>query len=308
VLDRLVEPALGGIYAGRPDQLSAPHALSGLYALEREHGSVLRGLWRRRGARPPTPRRSIASFAEGLETIPRRLVAALEELGGGVRYGTRVTALRPTPTGWLVQPRAAEEGPYDGVVFAGPAHALSGLELPCAAADALRRAASVPYAPVAVLSLGFRRDAVEHPLDGFGMLVPAVERRAVLGAIFSSSLFAERAPRDHVLLTVFLGGARDPRLVEAAPEHLLARALEDLRTLLGVRGEPAFRRHTVWPRAIPQYVVGHGEVLAALDEVERTCPGLVLAGNYRGGVAVGDALASGCAAAERLLRRLVSHA
>ncbi|HEU4698680.1 MAG TPA: protoporphyrinogen oxidase [Gemmatimonadales bacterium] len=311
VLDYLVDPLLGGIYAGQPEHLSARHALPALHELERAHGSVVRGaLRRRRAAAPdqggelaPRPRRTIGSFDEGMETIPRRLAEALTAEGGAIRLGARATALRRDGARWRVEAEQAGgslAAVHDAVVYAAPAYALDSLELPGAPADALRRAGAVPYAPVAVLVLGFRRDDVAHPLDGFGFLVPALERRSLLGAIFASSLFPWRAPAGHVALTVFVGGARDPRLAEADPHTLTGRILDDLHTLLGVRGEPTFRRHIFHPRAIPQYVIGHGRVQAALDELERSCPGLAFAGNYRSGIAVGEALASGMAAAARL--------
>ena len=118
--------------------------------------------------------------------------------------------------------------------------------------------------------------------------------------IFSSSLFPERAPEGHVMLTAFVGGTRDPDLVQADPQTLTARVLDDLRPLLGTRGEPTFRAVQVWPKAIPQYVLGYGRFKEIADDVERRNPGLVLAGTYRDGVSLGDAIASGEQAAARI--------
>ena len=151
-----------------------------------------------------------------------------------------------------------------------------------------------------VLALGFRREDVAHKLDGFGFLVPEVERRHVLGAVFSSTLFPERAPEGHVMLTAFVGGLRDPDFVQADPQTLTARVLDDLRVLLGAQGEPTFRAVQVWPKAIPQYVLGYGRFKDIAEEAERRNPGLVLAGTYRDGVALGDAIRSGEQAAARI--------
>src|SRR6185503_20909635 len=120
-------------------------------------------------------------------------------------------------------------------------HSLDEIDLDLVAAERLSTLSSILHPPVAVLALGFRRDQVTHPLDGFGFLAPEVERRRVLGVIFSSSLFPGRAPEGHLLLTVFVGGTRDPDFVQTDTQMLTARVLDDLRGLLGTRGEPTFR-------------------------------------------------------------------
>jgi oxygen-dependent protoporphyrinogen oxidase len=184
-------------------------------------------------------------------------------------------------------------------VYAAPAHCLDEIDLDLPGGERLSTLSSIVHPPVAVLALGFRRDQVSHPLDGFGFLTPEVERRRVLGTVFSSSLFPERAPNGHVMLTVFVGGTRDPDLVQADTQTLTARVLDDLRPLLGTRGDPTFRAVQVWPKAIPQYVLGYGRFKEIADDVERRNPGLVLAGTYRDGVSLGDAMVSGEQAAVR---------
>jgi protoporphyrinogen/coproporphyrinogen III oxidase len=140
---------------------------------------------------------------------------------------------------------------------------------------------------------------VAHPLDGFGLLVPAVEHRSILGVLFSSSLFAGRAPDGHVALTVMVGGARDPEVASLPPERLLARIRPDLTELLGVTGEPVFSRHTLWPRAIPQYNLGYEHHLGAMAACERANPGLYIGGQARDGIALPACVAAGEALAAR---------
>ena len=166
------------------------------------------------------------------------------------------------------------------------------------------RSSSIVYPPVAVLALGFPAAAVTHPLDGFGFLVPEVERRRILGVVFSSSLFANRAPVDHVLLTVFLGGTRDPDFVNTDPQTLTARVLDELRLVLGVQGDPTFRALHVWPKAIPQYALGYGRFKDIIEQTEHANPGLVLAGAFRDGIALADTMASGVRAATRAAESL----
>ena len=303
VLDYLVEPFVAGIYAGDPERLSARAAFPRLVGLEERHGSLLRGAReaaraRRAAGGPRDP--AIGSFAEGMEALPRALAAGL---GEAVTLETAVRAVRRLPGGWGVETDAGEEA-FGAVVLAVPAHALGAMEVEGMEEDDTAALAAVPHAPVAVLVQGFRRQDVAHPLDGFGMLVPRVERRRVMGVLFSSTLFPGRAPDGHVCLTTFVGGTRDPALAALPAERLHAIVGEELRALLGVRGDPVFAHHHAWPRAIPQYVPGYGETQRRMDAVERACPGVFLAGSYRAGVSVGDTLASGLRAADAVLGHL----
>ena len=122
--------------------------------------------------------------------------------------------------------------------------------------------------------------------------------------MFSSTIFPDRAPEGHVMLTVFVGGTRDPDFVQADPQTLTARVLDDLRVLLGAQGEPTFRAFQIWPKAIPQYVLGFGRFKDIADEVERRNPGLLLAGTYRDGVSLAEAIGSGERAATRVAELL----
>ncbi len=305
VLDYAVEPFVGGIFAGDAERLSARHAFPRLVAMEERHGSLLRAAVaaaRERRAAGAAPGPASFSFAEGMEELPRALAAGLED---APRTGSPVRAVRRTGAGWEVSAEGAGGAEvFDAVVLAVAAHQLPELELEGAEAAALRALGEIHHAPIAVAALGFRRDDVAHPLDGFGVLVPKVERRRVLGVLFTSTLFPGRAPEGHVLLTVFLGGDRSPELTLLPADEREAIIREELAALLGVRGEPVFRHHAAWPRAIPQYGLGYGDVKARMDALERAASGLHLAGSYRAGVSVGDTLASGLAAADAVLARV----
>jgi oxygen-dependent protoporphyrinogen oxidase len=314
-LTRLGEALVTGIYAGDAARLSARHALPRLVALERAYGSLLvGGLRAARAARrrravddvdddAGPPRRAI-SFVDGLATLPTALAAAL---GRRVALGAAVRAVAPRPGGgWRVAWRGADGADgatdVDAVVLAVPAHALSAIDLPPPVRRALAPVAAVRHAPVATLTLAFRRADVAHALDGFGMLVPPGERTTLRGVLFTSSLFAGRCPPGEVLLTCFAGGTTAPEAVGAAAAALVPRVLAELRALLGARGEPRAAAVARFPQGIPQYEVGHGAVVAAAARVERAHPGLVLAGSWRDGVAVGACVAGGTAAAARAAR------
>jgi oxygen-dependent protoporphyrinogen oxidase len=158
----------------------------------------------------------------------------------------------------------------------------------------------IRYPPVASVVLGFRREDVAHPCEGFGMLIPKIEGFKILGTIFSSSLFPNRAPAGHLTLTSYIGGERYPELALLPAEKLVALTCEDLRVLLGVTGKPTFQHCVLYPKAIPQYNVGYGRYRELMNEIENKAAGLFFAGHYRDGVSLGDTIVSGVNIVERV--------
>ena len=189
-------------------------------------------------------------------------------------------------------------------MLAAPAGALAQLTVGTLGERPLASLENIPHPPVSSLFLGFRRDQVAHALDGFGGLVPALERRNILGILFSSTLFPGRAPEGHVALTVFVGGMRQPDLARLTTTELLARIDQDLRDLVGISGAPAFVRHSFWPRAIPQYVLGYERWQEQFTALEKRHPRLFIGGNSRDGISVPDCVKSGQKLAGQVLERL----
>ena len=184
-------------------------------------------------------------------------------------------------------------------VLAVPADALA--TLLDAGTDGRSRAfAQVPYAPVVVVALGFRRDAVRHPLDGFGFLAPWREGLRRLGCLFPSSLFPGRAPEGRVALAAFLGDTTDRGAVDLDDAALRKVVLADLDRTLGLADDPVRVRVRRWPRAIPQYERGHGRVVDLAERIEAAQPGLAIGGNVLGGVSVADCVRKGTALAEAI--------
>jgi protoporphyrinogen/coproporphyrinogen III oxidase len=306
VVDYLANPFVAGTFAGDPEQLSIRHALPRLQVLERTQGSLVKAFVQMmKGSRANSMGQggpgNVMSFRDGLQELPDALG---RELSSEVRLRSPVTQLRQSPRGWTVGAALQTPELYDAVIYAAPAHSLDEIDLDLLGGERLSTLSSIVHPPVAVLALGFRREQVSHPLDGFGFLTPEVERRRVLGVVFSSTIFPDRAPDGHVMLSAFVGGTRDPDFVQADPQTLTARVLDDLRVLLGAQGEPTFRSVQVWPKAIPQYVLGYGRFKDIADEVERRNPGLLLAGTYRDGVSLAEAMGSGERAATRVAELL----
>ena len=304
-LDHAIDALVAGVYAGDPYKLSVPQAFPKLGQLEAKYGSLIKG--QILGARERKKRGEVAkdrapkfSFHEGLQVLPDSL---RERLGDAVRLGASVERLTQTANGWTLdfhERGQATRAEHIAVVYAGTAFRLA--QMPIQAQQPLSFAsfAEIRYPPVASVVLGFRREDVAHPCGGFGMLIPRIEGFKILGTIFSSSLFPNRAPAGHLTLTSYIGGERYPELASMPPEKLFALALEDLRVLLGVKGKPTFQHSVLYPKAIPQYNVGYGRYRELMAEIESKAPGLFLAGHYRDGVSLSDSIVSGCNVVERV--------
>ncbi len=311
-LDYVVEPLVGGICAGDPRQLSVSAVFPLLKSLERDHGSILIGMLggrarRQRPDRVCTPvARGLYSFAGGLGTFPRAIASGMSR---NVFLGHRVETLRRSAGGrFRVRVRCGSCVSWaaaDSVVVALPAYAaaqvLSELDR-----DVAQTLAEIAHPPIAVVFLGYGPGAIAHPLDGAGVLMPAVEKRGVLGMLFSSSLFAQRAPPGHAAITAYLGGARQPRIACLEPRELVAVAHAEARDLLGARSAPVLARTRCWPRGLPQPDLGHGERLARLAAFEARQPGLFLTGNYLAGISTAKCVEQAMRTARRAQRTLTA--
>ncbi len=287
--ERLIDPFISGVYAGDPRALSARASFARLWAAEQRAGSIVRGLIGARSHKPRPARRApreLFSFRAGLAAWPQ---AIADKLGAERLWlGARAVALRQIFDGWeLTVQRPGQIDPLVAhhVLLAVPAPVAAGLieDYDSAAAMALR---AIDYPPVSVVHLGYRRAAVAHPLDGFGMLCPASEGRKVLGTLWPSALFAGRASEGMVLTSSFVGGARYPALAQQSDEALIEQVHGEQQALIGASEEPVLARVARWPQAIPQYNAGHIQRLAVLEHCEARLAGLHLLGNYRDGVSV----------------------
>ena len=286
-LDYAINPFVAGVYAGDPVQLSLRHAFPRMADLEQRHGSLIRGMIARKrnagGNSSAVGSKPLVSFAGGMETLTLRMSA---RLGERVRLSRKVRKLTRERGGWVIQtdPGQVSDDIFGAVVSTIPLHQLADLGIP-----GLERFEGLVHPPITVVGLGYQRNHVQHHLEGFGFLVPSVEREfKILGALFSSSLFPGRAPDGHTLITVFLGGMRhrdDPNLKGRAAVETARR---DVERLLHVTAPPAFERVVYRSRGIPQYGLRHADILARLEHAERRYPGLFFAGNFRGGISVVD--------------------
>src|SRR6266851_1535343 len=304
VLDRLVGPFVSGVYAGDPERLSLRSAFPQLHEAEKAAGSVMRGMTRaatnRKGSRE---RPTLLSFREGNETLVRALAA---KIGSGLRLNAEVAtiAVARDGAGGKFEVRVREAGGEQTLlaerVGIATATDVAGRGLREVNADFETLLGGIEYAPVAVVSLGYRRADVGHSLGGFGFLVPRSSGLRVLGTVWNSSLFSGRVPEGFVLLTSFVGGATDPAAVMLSNESLAALVHGEIQPLLKVSAAPMFSNVQIYRRALPQYNLGHGARLAAIEKLRSEVGNLFFVGNYLRGPAIGSCVEQALGIAEEI--------
>ena len=314
--ERLVQPLVSGIWTADPSRLSMAAACPEFVEMERTHGSLSAGERARLRAAGDGHQAAgarygqFATLADGMERLPAALGVSLERAGVRRVDAAAARVARRGDDGWEVflepttgsMPGGPQALHADAVVLAVSsrvaARLLGGVDRPLA--DEL---AAIEYAGSAIVSLGFPRDAVAHPLDAAGVVVPRGEGRRILAISFSSAKFPGRAPAGSVLLRAFVGGALDPATALLDDERLRPLVLAEVAAVLGIRGTPSLVQIDRWDRAMPQYHVGHLERLRRIARRLEEIPGLALAGNAYEGVGIPQVIASGQAAAARVMAR-----
>ena len=303
VAERLFDSLVAEISAGDSTRTLAKFLFPKLVEFEQVAGSVLKGQMRA----GMEARRRVRGKPPGAWSCPSGLAEVTEALSAirGVRfnYASRVVEIASASDGLILRTSTGTER-FEGVVMAVPAPALARIDVPAPWRDAVQQLATIPQAPVASVSLGFARASISHPLDGMSIRVPSSEARPVLTILIPSSVFAGRAPEGHVLLTCLLGGVHHPAVATLPAAELVAVVRQQLAALIGAKGEPVFSEVTCWPEAFPQAVPGHGQRLAAAEQLEVAEPRMVLTGSWRDGIVVSDVLRGGLRAADRLAGRL----
>lgn len=309
MLDYVFDPLVGGLYSADPETVSAQAVFPQLKLLEARFGSVIRGVvsghLRRRGASAFDPRRrQLSSLRDGMGRLPQRL---REILASRIRSGLRAESLSPLVGGGYRVGLRESGGELrhlraGRVVLALPAYAAGRL-LQTVDAGSASFLNGIAHPPMSVVGLGYRTAALGHPLDGLGVLNPSCEGRNTLGLMFSSSLFAGRAPAGHELITAYVGGARQPELTGLPREELIDAVRTDVRQLLDGRDAPVFTSVRYWQRGLPQPAPGHVENIRHLrQQLAQSHPGLHLAGNYVNGVSTVNCIATALNTASEITR------
>jgi oxygen-dependent protoporphyrinogen oxidase len=305
--ENLIEPLMSGIYAGDGDRLSLASTFPYLRDLELKYGSLARGALKMRaqsnGKTVQGSRSAFLTPTTGLAEMVEKLVEYLTANGVQLRLKTKATRITNSELRYRVELDSRESMDADAVILATPAFAsgalLASLD-PSLSADLQ----SIPYASTATVSLAYRLADIPRDLDGYGYVIPRREGRRALACTWTSTKFPHRAPEGYALIRVFVGRAGQD--IPWSEAELLALATEELNLTLGISAQPLLHRVFLWEKAMPQYNLGHPEILKRIDSALERYPGLALAGNGYRGIGIPDCIHSGELAVQKILKGVQS--
>jgi protoporphyrinogen/coproporphyrinogen III oxidase len=307
IFERLVEPLVSGVYAADMEKLSVLATLPRFREMERKHGSLIRAMrsqmkaQRAKGKHVDQSGARYSMFVtleEGLSSLIDALATRLPE--GTIKLGTAIEGVAQVAGKWQVSMAGGQGESFDAVILATPSHVAATMVRPID--DRLSSdLASIEHEGTAIVTMAFEDSQVKHPMNGAGFVVPGIEGSPILAGSFSSQKYLHRAPDGKTLIRTFVGGARAPEMAEMPDEKLVPLVLGELRDVLGISGDPIYQITAHWPRTMPQYHVGHLDLVAQINDRCHAIPGLALAGNAYDGVGIPACIHSGEVAAERLV-------
>lgn len=317
-LDRMAQPMVGGIYTADPKKLSLRATLPRFLEMENEHRSIILAMLSKRAAASSNndpsgvsgPRYSLfLSFDEGMQVLTNELERQITNAGVKIHLKSKVSSLDHAPNegdGTLTVTTGENRAlKANGICLAIPAYSAATL-LDTMNNQLGQQLRQIQFASTATINFAYRRKDVQHPLDGFGFVVPFIENRSLIACTFASVKFRRRAAENHVLLRAFVGGALQPEMFQLDETEMVRRVKSDLAELLGIQSEPLFTDTMKWSRSMPQYEVGHLDRISAIEHSLESLPTLAIAGNSYRGAGIPDCIRSGTEAAERLWSGVVS--
>jgi oxygen-dependent protoporphyrinogen oxidase len=293
-LDYAINPFVSGVFAGDPDKLSVKSAFPKLYRLEELYGGLVKGMIkgakeRKQRAEESKQSAKMFSFLDGMQSFPKAIANKLHDK---IAYNADILKIEKSEKGYEIFysiDGVTNQINTDIVLSTLPAYKVSEI-YKTISPDIEKLLDEIYYPPVLLLYLGFRESDVGRDLDGFGYLIPSKEKKNFLGAIWSSSIFPNRAKEGYASFTLFVGGARAPQLFDQEMDKVINTAINEFKEIMNTSKDPIFMKNKFWEKAIPQYNLGYIEKENFCDEVEHENPGLFFSGNFRGGISVGDCI------------------
>lgn len=309
-LEKLIDPMVSGVFAGDPYKMSIKSCFPRIKELEQNYGSLIRAMIKLKRERKKdnggkvsaAPGGNLTSFYNGAQTMTDAIAG---RLGERLRLGVSAQGIEKSSNLYRLH---TSNGVFEAeaVVLACPAIVSSEIlrDLDSGLSKIL---SGIPYPPLAVVCFGYKREKVGHLLNGFGFLIPYKEGRRILGTLWDSSIFPNRAPEGYVLLRTMIGGAQSPELAMLDDNKLVNAVFDELNPMLFMKTEPDMVRIYRWDKAIPQYVLGHVEKLRSIDERLKSFPGLYLAGNSYRGVGMNDCVENGLKVADSIIKNMSAN-
>ncbi|NWF88469.1 MAG: protoporphyrinogen oxidase [Ignavibacteriaceae bacterium] len=304
-LDYVINPLAADVYAGNPESLSVKSAFPNLYSLEEKYKSIIWGTFksireRRKSSSKQKKSGKTFSFKDGMNVLPKALAA---KIGEALLLQTEAKKIEKSEEGYLIQCTHKGENIsiYSNVVISSiPAFIASDLFRSFGEGIA-KHLSEIYYAPVLVHYLAYKKENVKRTLDGYGFLVPAKERKSIYSSIWNSVIFQNRSPEDMALFSIYIGGARNTEILSLDKELLFMKVRGEFENIMNITGEPVKSSYRFWPKAIPQYSIGHNDHELYFGYFEKKNPGIILTGSYRGGISIGDCIKSSEIAAEKAI-------
>lgn len=293
-----VDPMVSGVFGGVAKELSLPSCFPIMREMEVQYGSLVKAMiakmrekkrreraeGKKKSGSPAGPGGRLTSFKGGLDQLTNRLGQRLRPI---IRMSHGVSHVTRDADGWTVFGTAGQMAQAKRLIVTCPIYVATKI-FKDYDHDLSISFGAAPYAPIIVVATGHRREDIAHPLDGFGFLIPRNQRIRTLGSIWTSSIFADRAPEGHVQFRSMLGGAGDKAVLDLHDDEAWALVKRELGPLIGIKADPVFMRIYRWERGIPQYVLGHRDRRARLEQHVAKHPGLYFAGNAYYGVGLND--------------------
>jgi oxygen-dependent protoporphyrinogen oxidase len=306
-LQRIAEPLVAGIHAGDPATMSLKSTFPRFIDLEREQRSIIWGMYQRKKqfAHHRSRYTMFLTLRKGMEALitalPKTLSPRIISLGTEVLGIEKMTGRSSQQRYRLRLGGKKKTMEADVVILATPAFVTATL-LQGMRGDICRLLNTIPYVSTATINLAYERAQIGHPLDGYGFVVPRLEQRSIMAATFSSVKFAGRAPEGKVLLRCFVGGAKNEEIVEWEDKKMLSAVRRDIEEVLNITGTPLLVHIYRWPKAMPQYILGHEERLSRIEQGLAKHPGLFVTGSAYRGIGISDCIHEAGLTAERVLQ------
>ncbi len=314
-LEKIAEPLVAGVHAGDPETMSVRASFPKFVQLEEDYGSLIKGMLKKmellksthKGAAPAgSPKKKVTMFMT-LKNGLGALIEALQERVSSskdtsISTGVNVSGVERKGDAYEITIEGGEKITADAVVIAAPAYAAASLVK--FDKDLSGKLLTIPYVSTATVSIAFRKKDVKHPLNGFGFVVPKVEKRKIMAATWTSVKFSHRAPDDSVLIRCFVGGSKDTSLLGASDEVMVKTVRQELKDIMGIDAEPVLSRVFRWMNSMPQYTIGHEDRVAWIDERVAKYPGFYLVGSAYHGIGISDSVRYGEIVAKKALHHI----
>ncbi len=302
-LEKIAEPLVAGVHAGEPETMSVKSSFPKFVEMEKRYRSLILGMLRMRGkfkkkyGGSEEEKSMFMTFVNGLG----EMIEKLEELIGRetIIFNREITDIQRSADGFIIKSPGNETERFDALVLAVPSYISANL-LKNTSPELSNLLKNIPFVSTATVTLVYKTDNFHHPLDGYGFVIPSKEKRKIMAVTWTSSKFRFRVPHGFVMLRCFIGGARNSHLVDLEDDELIKIVREELKTIMGIMSEPYLTKIYKWPRAMPQYVIGHEENLRRIEEKLKRIPGLFIAGSSYRGIGISDCIKNATEVAEKV--------